>query len=410
MQLKIQNIGKIKDADITIDGITVIAGENNTGKSTVGKVLFSIFNSFYNIDEQVRQYRYDTVEHIIDMQFFDKGRMSGPDSREFAKHIVDAVPHNATDSLQVFEGASDDGHIPPLEVETLDRIKEVLRVSNDDIFKAVLSKKLAVEFQGQVNNIFTDEPGTVSLMIKGKWLNVEIREEKVTGIDDKISLKTESIYIDDPFVIDSISTRYSFISSSLSNHQQHLKLKISRKSKDENVISEILTENKLSSIFKQLNQVCAGEFVQKGRGGFGYRQNESEKILDIKNLSTGLKAFAILKILLMNGTIGYNGALILDEPEIHLHPEWQLIFAELIVLMQKEFNLHILLNTHSPYFLNAIEVYSAKHGISDKCKYYLAENQESTASIRDVSQCIEEIYAKLARPLQTLENLRWQDD
>ena len=48
----------------------------------------------------------------------------------------------------------------------------------------------------------------------------------------------------------------------------------------------------------------------------------------------------------------------LDEPEIHLHPAWQVIFAELIVLIQKEFNMHILLNTHSPYFLNAIEIYA----------------------------------------------------
>ena len=44
MKLKIQNFAKIKEANIVIDGITVIAGENNTGKSTVGKILFSLFN------------------------------------------------------------------------------------------------------------------------------------------------------------------------------------------------------------------------------------------------------------------------------------------------------------------------------------------------------------------------------
>lgn len=49
MQIKISNIGKIKEADVTINGITVIAGENNTGKSTVGKALYSIFNSFVDV-------------------------------------------------------------------------------------------------------------------------------------------------------------------------------------------------------------------------------------------------------------------------------------------------------------------------------------------------------------------------
>ena len=81
------------------------------------------------------------------------------------------------------------------------------------------------------------------------------------------------------------------------------------------------------------------------------------------NLSTGLKSFVIIKRLLENGNIDENGTIILDEPEIHLHPEWQLKFAEIIVLMQKEFNTNILLNTHSPYFLNAIEVYSRKYDL-----------------------------------------------
>lgn len=53
MKLKIRNFAKIEEADIIIDGITVIAGENNTGKSTIGKVLFSIFNSLSNIDEKI---------------------------------------------------------------------------------------------------------------------------------------------------------------------------------------------------------------------------------------------------------------------------------------------------------------------------------------------------------------------
>ena len=53
MKLSIKNFAKIKNADITIDGITVIAGENNTGKSTVGKILFSLFNSLSNVNEKI---------------------------------------------------------------------------------------------------------------------------------------------------------------------------------------------------------------------------------------------------------------------------------------------------------------------------------------------------------------------
>ena len=49
MKLVIENIGKIKKAEFDFRGITVIAGNNNTGKSTVGKVLYSFFNSLQNV-------------------------------------------------------------------------------------------------------------------------------------------------------------------------------------------------------------------------------------------------------------------------------------------------------------------------------------------------------------------------
>ena len=57
MRLSINNFAKIKKADILVDGITVIAGENNTGKSTIGKILFSMFNSMNDIEEKIIEQR-----------------------------------------------------------------------------------------------------------------------------------------------------------------------------------------------------------------------------------------------------------------------------------------------------------------------------------------------------------------
>ncbi len=37
MRLHIKDIGGLSDADIVIGGIAMIAGENNVGKSTIGK-------------------------------------------------------------------------------------------------------------------------------------------------------------------------------------------------------------------------------------------------------------------------------------------------------------------------------------------------------------------------------------
>ncbi len=45
MELILKNIGMIKRARIKLHGLTVIAGENDTGKSTVGKVLMAMIKT-----------------------------------------------------------------------------------------------------------------------------------------------------------------------------------------------------------------------------------------------------------------------------------------------------------------------------------------------------------------------------
>lgn len=49
MKIKLHNILKIENADIEIGGLTVLTGENNSGKSTVGKILFSILKAANNV-------------------------------------------------------------------------------------------------------------------------------------------------------------------------------------------------------------------------------------------------------------------------------------------------------------------------------------------------------------------------
>lgn len=214
-------------------------------------------------------------------------------------------------------------------------------------------------------------------------------------------------YIDDPFVVDETKNNNVFFRTrKFYDHRSNLKNTLSQGKQDLNAINEIITKNKFDLIFDKvgLTSNIRSYFLESNR-------KKSDKFLNIKNLSTGLKTFLIIKTLLTNATIQENGIIILDEPEIHLHPEWQLLFAELIVLIQKEFGMHILLNTHSPYFLNAIEVYSERHGISDKCKYYLATNIDDKISvITDTTNNIEAIYSKLAKPFQDLENARYNND
>ena len=67
--------------------------------------------------------------------------------------------------------------------------------------------------------------------------------------------------------------------------------------------------------------------------------------------------------------------------------------------------MHILLNTHSPYFLRAIEVYSMKYDVDDKTKYYLVTRDSDGSNIDDVTDNTAKIYKLLAEPLDKLDEV-----
>lgn len=415
MKLTINNIGKLKNAEVVIDGITVITGENDTGKSTVGKVLWSVFNGFYEIDEKVYNEKVSELTKIVDKLMKEKGYNKITDNFKDFFGIFDRTEEKiAIELLKNNKNYSEDeikiiinNYKKDLKIENISKfvqeINETLKISDKEIIKVIVSRIMNKEFHNQINAVFSKEKmniGEISLKIKDKEIDLKIENNEISDVQNYFLINKETMYIDNPFILDS----YDFEDE---NHQTHLATNVF--SENENsVISEIKVKKKLNNIYQKLNSVLSGEILENKNSKFVYRKNGED--IDLKNLSTGLKTFAIIKMLLQNGTLEENGTIILDEPEIHLHPEWQLKFAELIVLLQKEFGMHILLTTHSPYFLNAIEVFSERHKIDDKCKYYVAENEGNSSIIKDVTGNTREIYRKLARPIQDLENIRYSSD
>ena len=426
MNLELKNVGKIKYADVELNGITVIAGENNTGKSTVGKMLFCIFHSFYKIEEQIREERIKSMRKVLPNFYYDKVFIE-IDTTVLAKKIINSKELFLTnrsilikelEEFYISNGEKIQQSVPQAELEKLaEKICVFLKLEDNEIGKTILRKRLQAEFAmnvGNLNNIEDDGKTTVKLAVKNDTIDFEIIKNKEIRINNYISLTKEIIYIDDPFILDDLDEKGLKITAFTAfEHRADLLNKIvNGKEKDPfafTIIDEIIAEKKLEKILNIINDVCSGNLHTEEGAHFTYKEENFNGSLDIVNLSTGIKSFVILKQLLQSGIIDEHGMIILDEPEIHLHPEWQLKFAESIVLIQKEFEANILLNTHSPYFLNAIEVYSQKYGIDGKCKYYLAEDQDGNAVISDVTGKTEILYDKLAQPLQKLENLEYEN-
>ena len=422
MKLSIRNVGKLKEADVEINGITVITGENDTGKSTVGKVLWSVFNSFYKVYEQIEKERIDFVNEQIYsyVKNLDKSDNVKKKTLDMAIDIIQnySIYYRNEENIKnyITEKFKENNYFVDAKVieELTGDLYVVLGIKSIEIISSIIEQKLSTEFHDEIKNKNTEsqEETSVELCIRNKILNFNIEEginvagefvENLKGDIDDFDLATEAVFIDNPFIIDDIENIFE---QKKKNYRQHLVSKLYY-DRNENTVKKMYVNEKLEKIYKKLNSIASGKITIKNLDVY-YKDSKME--INAKNLSTGLKTFAIIKMLLQNGTLEENGTIILDEPEIHLHPEWQLKFAELIVLLQKEFGMHILLTTHSPYFLNAIEVFSERHKIDDKCKYYVAENEGNSSIIKDVTGNTREIYRKLARPIQDLENIRYSSD
>lgn len=425
MKLKLKNIGKLQETEIDIDGITVIAGKNNTGKSTVGKSLYCIFSSMYDVNQKIEDDKKDYVRRRVEILFMQNSSIT---NRLLFKHtykdIIENIVNDIIDKqnneakeliLMVFNQLNEkrkkinnfDNKTINDEIlnEFFQNIQEGLDIPKQIFYINRLNNIIYKEFNGQINNINNKLGSTINLLIKENRFKMDIKGEKIT-INQYMELESDIVYIDNPFVLDNIDDKDL---QDILNHRDNIISKMKNNIQDDNMTENILLQEKVTSVIDKLDKIGVGKLIkikEMYQTKFKYQSSLDNEPLEFVNVSAGLKTFIILKTLILNGHIKERGCIVLDEPEIHLHPEWQLVFAELIVLLQKTFNLHILLNTHSPYFLRAIQVYSAKYEIADRCNYYLAENDidNNIAFIRNVKGNIDKIYELLSHPFQVLEN------
>ena len=426
MQLKISNVGKIENATIDVNGITVIAGENNASKSTIGKTMFAIFNSMNNMDEKIAQERKNRIRNIINgllkgkiMQnigtISDRRRRINIISTKLLDAIMEYLDSEEVDTLeaylrkQISETTIFDNHEDEEEfvTECAAKVEALLAISDKRVMTEVVTRWFGRVFEGQISPLWEEEiESEIEIVIKDKKILYHVKENTCISLETEVNILHQAFYIDNPFIVDEMS---SYIISSDNIMKNYLLNSLQTVSEDiyENIFDAVAAKEKLAEINEISTEVIDGDIEKNQDGEYCFKSNNYAEPLNVVNMSTGMKSFALIKRLLESGNLKEKDVIILDEPEIHLHPEWQLLYAKMIVLLQKHFDLSMIITTHSPYFLDAIDVFSAKYNIADRTKYYLAENTGNTSVLQDVTNNIDAIYKKLSDPMQMLENLRY---
>jgi len=420
MLFSVKNLGLIDEAEIKLDGITVITGENNVGKSTIGKMLYCVNNVFLygNIEAvKVNRIKRAIINHFRDGQYppqitrrineltqgskfllsllYDKGWFDKSEhslQSFFAQNLTDSSGRSLTTP---FFG---DEFINDLEMKIL----KIIDMDDNQLRSDLISIAIEWNFSGVTHNIYSENNLTeIGLKLDDSEHHIKISAtgEILIASSRDIAL-AEAIYIESPRVAQ--DSEKEIIDFNADSRQRVLKLLTEESDADFWEAKETTIE--IKNILNKISVLAPGNLVKKDSFSNKLEYEEDGRRFDLKNVSNGVKTFAILKKLLYNSKLKRNGMLILDEPEIHLHPEWQLVFAEVLVLLRRQYNLRILINTHSFYFLAAIEDYSKIHEIDQNCNYYLVERKENHSSVSDHTNTLNELYLRFSEPMDELEN------
>lgn len=472
MELFLQNIGIINNAKIELNGLTVICGSNNSGKSTAGKALYATIESFNNLEikfheELVLNFRKTlfNISRILDLEsvvrYIDIEKISNRYDIHLA-NLIDSpfryrnISEETTDVLSeiyaikymleklnsqvLLECAKKSKSELPKRViaylNNFDEAKEKALLLIDEIssfsfendLKGFAEKSLAslltAEFNGQVFpiNLLTKEKKSSIRLTKNEEVGCDatIYEKKDINVTIKSDYKlfaSNAIYIEDPYILDKLSSyvdddmpymyRYRFNRFDYS-HNNKLSRLLMRKSAS-SLIEQSINDAKYAEIIDKISIVIPGTLTKKDTGFYYEEPNKTP--LKVQNLATGAKMFSIVRNLLEKGEINFDTILILDEPEAHLHPEWQNVFAEIIVLLIKELNTTVLLTTHSPNFLMALEAYSKQYMLDNRTSFYMAKHNEETCTVNYecVNGRLSEIYSTFATPLIQVKKIKGLD-
>lgn len=394
LNILIENFRAINYADINIDGITVIAGENGSGKSTISKLIYYMYKTISNYEELISENLNFQLKDILILirisinDLFDKksDKLMRLDLQEDLEIIYKEISSSQFDS-KIFEKIID--LITRIQLlnkfdETDDRILVKLNYIFSDISKNKADQKLDLNtlfesvkehildiykeslgytksrsvgiFKNKLIEVFKDN------ILPAKFTAYEFGQEIISLTKNHLSIPyiiQNAIYIDTPMML-GIDTYEENHWSDLNTEIKNINISSAKNIDISNVIS---------------NDILNGEAEYDdnffNNRNYSFKRKDGE-IFDLLDCATGVKSFSIIQLLLKNNVINSKTLLIIDEPESHLHPQWIVEYARLIVLLNKHLNVKFLIASHNPDMVSAIKFISENENTIHNLNYYLA--------------------------------------
>jgi predicted ATPase len=427
MELKIKNIGRIEEADIELPGITIVASDNGSGKSTISKALYATMETYYapekNVEIQKRRsenriiqawmnkyigkysYNMDNIKQI--QKLYSKA--NGNDDK-FASDLA-ALMNSKISDLMVDSERKNDGISKACSEILCKTYNEYMNKDSEYYLLYLTQMIFDGVFQQQVNCIKETSLAVITYMRNNREGIIKIENNKVVDISEISSVLTgeKVIYITTSDLMDSVGSYKRLYSAEKIGSISYANAQLTKILMEELPMKDMIAEeyHKLEEqrgLFDDIfSKVLEGEIYLE-HDKLAYHDNWCDSNIEFQNIASGMKIFLILKRLINNGVFLNESSLIIDEPETNLHPQWQLVLAQLLVLMKNKLDVHIYVNSHSPYFVRAIEYYANQYGELGNSRFYTMRKNNENGMYRseNVTDRLGEIYDKLAEPFNAI--------
>lgn len=418
MEFNIDNVCKVNSANIVANGITVVAGYNDTGKSTVLKAIYVFLKTFGNKSKTIEDERWNSVStNILNKQVIYES--NDKIFRDFPLEILGGICHSLKQKV-INVGNLNYQNFKEVYLNCINSLKDSAYLSNiseennvikDDFIKKlysgideIVNRPLEVYFEyitkKNLNSVFGIDIGNL-INLKNSFVisndnniirKIEFNKDIIDVNGNGIQARN-IVYIETKNLLDNYGNSFDKVydvNRFLSREPQFdVYEKYKEIEKNKNILSEIFME------------VLHGR-LQKDDNRLQYLDENTKKTFSINNVASGMKTLLVLQRLVENGTLSEGSWLLIDEPESNLHPEWHVKMAEILILMKKEMNINIVVSSHSAYFIRALEVKLASYKMKNYGRFYLMQPNKSMYDAIDVSDNTEKIYQQLYRPLEDL--------
>ncbi len=441
MDFEIHNVARVREAKICLDGVTVIVGPNGSGKSTISRGFMTLRHLMRELPELVvRQKARSLVATFVkSLQEKEPADNKGvPLSIAIRATMVSRSLVQNPEEVCSSEFWNNGEKVYKRFLESqwknvkkifLATYKEVapqvisfLQGQKDEAYtQFVVERALQNGYEKQINTRCENQGRALfEFQEDACSVTASFENENCTSLNITGRVFSETHYLETRHVLDDLEREQSRRDRFRDDERPASRyiapydaswlefLRISRV--EDPTLEEAQERAKRVEILERVSTTIHGRLKKSVTGIVFQDDCAVNGEIRIPNIASGMKSMAMIARAIENGWIVQDDVLIIDEPESNLHPEWQVRFAEWLVLLLKHLKIRLLLNTHSPYFMRAIERFTEDAGLKQTLHVYSMEqdtdengNMLPMFSAKDVSRDIGRVYRYMAKPFDELE-------